>query len=47
MTLCSTNPCESMIEIVPYTQPNVSAGATATCVAAGPPSAFGQGAGRV
>ena len=29
-TLCSTNPCESMIEIVRYTQRNVKAGRTAT-----------------
>jgi putative transposase len=36
-TLCSTNPCESMIEIVRYTQRNVKrAGRTVTLASAGP-----------
>jgi putative transposase len=37
-TLCSTNPCESMIEIVRYTQRNVKRWQhTVTCASAGPP----------
>ena len=36
-TLGSTNPIESMIEIVRHPQRNVSAGATVTCESAGPP----------
>jgi transposase-like protein len=36
-TLSSTNPCESMIEIVRHTQRNVNAGRTGTCANAGPP----------
>ena len=38
-TLCSTNPCESMIEVVRHTQRNVKRGRTATCAGAGPPPA--------
>ena len=38
-SLCSTNPCESMIEIVRYTQRNVNVGRTATCASAGAPPA--------
>ena len=36
-TLCSTNPCESMIEIVRHTQRNVKRWQAATCASAGPP----------
>src|SRR4051795_10958218 len=38
-TLCSTNPCESMIEIVRYPNATSSTGTTATCASAGPPPA--------
>jgi len=38
-TLASTNPCESMIEIVRYTQRNVKRWHDATCASAGPPPA--------
>jgi hypothetical protein len=34
-TLCSTNPCESMIEIVRYTQRNVKRWQDGTCASAG------------
>jgi hypothetical protein len=36
-SLSSTNPIESMIEIVRHTQRNVNAGRTATCASGGPP----------
>ena len=35
-TLCSTNPCESMIEIVRHTQRNVKRWQAAICASAGP-----------
>jgi hypothetical protein len=38
-TLCSTNPCESMIEIVRYTHRDVKRRQQATCASAGPPPA--------
>jgi transposase-like protein len=38
-TLCSTNPCESMLEIVRHTSATSSAGRTATCESGGPPPA--------
>jgi hypothetical protein len=38
-TLCSTNPCESMIEIVSHTSATSNAGEAATCASAGPPPA--------